>query len=132
MAPALPVSPVYRVLAGQPDGAVMEFPFFTRQLDLNARYVLMSTAHWKPIVNGFGAFWPADIQQLASATQSFPSDDALARVRAWGVRYVVLHTALYERYGLAEPADLIRRADSLSGMTLVASDRNMRLYQLLP
>jgi hypothetical protein len=132
MSPALPVSPVYRVLAEQPPGAVIEFPFFSRQIDLNARYVLMSTAHWKPIVNGFGAFWPADIQQLANDTRSFPSDEVLARVRAWGVRYVILHPALYERYGLGDPADLIRRADSLPGMTLVASDQNMRLYQLSP
>jgi hypothetical protein len=132
MTPALPVSAVYRVLAEQPRGAVMEFPFFSRQLDLNARYVLMSTAHWQPIVNGFGAFWPADIQQLASETQSFPSPDALARVRAWGVRYVIVHTALFARYGLAEPSDVIRRAEALPGLTLIASDQNMRLYQVNP
>jgi hypothetical protein len=132
MTPALPVSPVYRVLAEQPHGALIEFPFFSRQIDLNARYVLMSTAHWKPLVNGFGAFWPGDVQQLANDTRSFPSDEALMRVRAWGVRYVIVHLALYERYGLGEPAELIRRADALPGMTLVASDQNMRLYQLSP
>jgi hypothetical protein len=132
MTPALLVSPVYRVLAEQPRGAVMEFPFFSRQLDRNARYVLMSTAHWQPIVNGFGAFWPADIQELASETQSFPSPDALARVRAWGVRYVIVHTALFARYGLAEPSDLIRRAEALPGVTLIANDQNMRLYRVNP
>ncbi len=131
MSPALPVSPVYHVLAEQPAGAVMEFPFFARQLDLHARYVLMSTSHWKPIVNGFGAFWPADVQALANDSRSFPSPETLARVRQWGVRYVVIHPASYERYGLGDPADVVRRAESLQpGLTLIASDQNARLYRV--
>jgi hypothetical protein len=131
MTPALPVSAVYHALRDQPAGAVMEFPFFARQLDLHARYVLMSTAHWKPIVNGFGAFWPADVQALASDTRGFPSPETLSRVRQWGVRYVVIHLPSYERHGLGDPADIVRRADSLHpALTLIASDQNLRLYRV--
>ena len=129
--PALPVSPVYRVLAKEARGPVVEFPMFPRRQELNATYVLMSTAHWQPLVNGYGAFWPADLQNLAAATASFPSPESLELLRKWGVRYVVVHPGLYERHGLASAADVIARLDALQRqLTYLASDQAARLYQL--
>jgi hypothetical protein len=129
--PALPVSPVYRVLAKEARGPVVEFPMFPRRLELNATYVLMSTAHWQPLVNGYGAFWPADLQQLAADTAGFPSADSLERLRSWGVRYIVVHPSLYERHGLASAQDIVHRLDALqSQLTFLASDQRVRLYQL--
>jgi hypothetical protein len=131
MTPALSVSPVYRVLAQQPPGAAIEFPFFPRQLERNSEYVLMSTVHWHPIVNGYGAFWPVDIQQLANDTRDFPSRPAFDRVRAWGVRYVVVHTTTYERRGFGTAADTIAKLDALGPeLTLIASDQHVRLYRV--
>jgi hypothetical protein len=130
MSPALPVGHVYRTLARQPAGPVIEFPMFPRQLEMNSRYVFLSTTHWLPIVNGYGAFWPRDIQQLARDTQSFPSAAALEHVRGWGVRYVVVHPRAYEQFGLA-PGAVVAGLDSLhDSMTLIASDGDARLYQL--
>jgi len=129
--PALPVSPVYRVLAKETRGPAVEFPMFPRRLELNAYYVLMSTAHWQPLINGYGAFWPADLQQLAVETSSFPSLESLEFLRKWGVRYVLVHPALYERHGLASAQDVISRLDALQAhLTFVASDQTVRLYQL--
>jgi hypothetical protein len=129
--PRLPESPVYRRLAEQPRGPVIEFPMFPRQLEQNARYVLMSTAHWQPLVNGYGAFWPEDIQRLASDTRAFPSEETFRTVRDWGVRYVVVHPELYERHGLATKAVLLPALDALEPhMKLLASDRHVRLYEV--
>ena len=129
--PALAVSPVYRTLAAQPRGPVVEFPMAPRQLEINARYVLMSTAHWQPIVNGYGAFWPADIQQFARETDTFPSDAALEVVRNRGIRYVVVHAKLYERYGMASEAEMTTRLAALEPrIALIASDQNVRLYEV--
>jgi hypothetical protein len=129
--PALPVSPVYRVLAKEARGPVVEFPMFPRRLELNATYVLMSTAHWQPLVNGYGAFWPADLQQLAADTAGFPSADSLERLRRWGIRYIVVHPSLYERHGLASAQDVVNRLDALQPqLTFLASDQQARLYQL--
>jgi hypothetical protein len=128
---AMPVSYVYTALANQPHGPVVEFPMFPRRLELNAFYVLMSTAHWQPLVNGYGAFWPADIQQFAIDTSSFPSGPALERIRTWGVRYVVVHPRRYERYGVATEAEVLAGLDTLqSHLTLVAAEPNVRLYQV--
>jgi hypothetical protein len=91
----------------------------------------MSTVHWQQIVNGTGAFWPADIQRLANDTREFPSPSTLDVIRAWGVRYVVVHPASYERFGYATAADVVARLDALApGLTLVASDQNVRLYRV--
>jgi hypothetical protein len=128
---ALPVSNVYRVLAGEPRGPVAEFPMFPRRLELNATYVLMSTTHWQPLVNGYGAFWPADLQWFAAESAGFPSVESLELLRKWGVRYVVVHPVVYERHGLATAKDVIARLDALQAhLTFVASDRSVRLYQL--
>jgi hypothetical protein len=129
--PALAISPVYRTLAAQARGPVVEFPMAPRQLEINARYVLMSTAHWQPIVNGYGAFWPADIQQFARETETFPSAEALAVVRNRGIRYVVVHAKLYDRYGLGSEAEVTTRLAALEpGISLIASDQNIRLYEV--
>jgi hypothetical protein len=129
--PALPIGPVYHMLADQPRGPVVEFPMFPRSPEQNARYVLMSTAHWQPLVNGYGAFWPADIQSFAADTKGFPSGGAFDVVRRWGVRYVVVHPTLYERHGLATASDVIGRLDALNAqLTFIASDQQSRLYQV--
>ena len=133
MSPALAVSPVYRTLAEQPRGPVVEFPLFPRQLALNAQYVLTSAAHWQRLVNGYGAFWPADLLQLAADTEDFPSTSALERIRDSGVRYVVVHPRLYERYGYAKESAVVSALAGLAPqLTLVAFDDNVRLYQLNP
>jgi hypothetical protein len=104
---------------------------FPRQLERNARYVLMSTAHWQPLVNGFGAFWPADIQQLANDTRDFPSEAALERIRAWGVRYVIVHPRVYAQQGLSTEDEVLAALDALGAwLTPIAFDRDSRLYLL--
>lgn len=129
--PALPVSPVYRALAAQPRGAVVEFPMAPRQLEINARYVLMSTAHWQPMVNGYGAFWPADIQEFARETETFPSAAALAAVRNRGIRYVIVHPRQYDRYGLGTEAEVLTRLEALEPeIVAISSDQNLRLYEV--
>ena len=129
--PALAVSPVYHLLAAQPRGPVAEFPMFPGRLELNARYVLMSTAHWQPLVNGYGAFWPADIQRLAAESSGFPSAEALEVLRQWGVRYVVVHPRQYARHEFALAEDVIARAEALHPkLSLVAADQNVRLYRV--
>jgi hypothetical protein len=129
--PARGVSAVYRTLAVQPAGPVMEFPMFPGRLENNAQYVLTSAAHWQPLVNGYGAFWPADIQRLANETEAFPSEETLAIVRAWGVRYVVVHVRMYERYGLSSEAALLTALAGLEArMKLLSSDKDIRLYEI--
>ena len=56
--------PVYRWLGGVSlPGAVIEWPFAT---DAEVEYEFRSTAHWKPLVNGYSGFAPPHYQELAA------------------------------------------------------------------
>ena len=95
--PAKPFSPVYAVLSTLPRGAVAEFPYWYERYDFprHAYYMLNSTAHWQPLINGYSDHIPADFRRSVLALSSFPSResfDILARARA---RYVVFHLDMY-------------------------------------
>ena len=96
--PATSLSPVYDRLAGLPDGVVAEMPFWWNPIDVprNADYMLGSTRHWKPLLNGYSGFTPASYRRRADTLWYFPFRAASFDVlRDAGVRYVVLHLGEY-------------------------------------
>ena len=58
----LPVPAIYAALDGLPEGAVISLPDYSTGPEwyLAADYLLFSTAHWRPIVNGFGRAAPPE------------------------------------------------------------------------
>lgn len=95
---AKPVPNVYRALARAPHGAVAEFPFFLRPVNLNrhAHYMLFSTYHWKPLVNGYSDFYPADYLGMLGELTMFPSaPESFDHLRARDTKYVIMHLHWY-------------------------------------
>lgn len=92
-----PVAPAYRVLATLPRGAVAEFPFYYRPIDFHrhCRYMLNSTVHWQPLINGYSDHIPIDFRRMVDPLSGFPSREAFAILKARGARYVVLHLNYY-------------------------------------
>ena len=92
-----PLSPVYRVLAGLPRGAVAEFPYWYERSDFprHAYYMLNSTAHWQPLVNGYSDHIPADFRKTVVALSSFPSRESFGILARADTRYVVFHLDMY-------------------------------------
>jgi hypothetical protein len=73
-------------------GAVVILPMYAPpRAHLEARRLLGSTAHWRPLVNGYSSHFPRGHRETVETLNAFPADAALARLRALGVRYVVLH-----------------------------------------
>ncbi len=93
MVKPIPPPPAYtRTLAALPDGAVLELPWETEEGAGLQLY--WSTAHWKPLISGYGGFTiPANFQ-LAAMARNFPTGFAARVLRCAGVRYVVIHGAL--------------------------------------
>jgi hypothetical protein len=60
----------------------------------NRRYALWSTAGFPKIVNGRASFQPALTTAIANDVAGFPDRRSVARLRALGVRTVVLHPSL--------------------------------------
>jgi hypothetical protein len=94
--------PVYRWLAGQPGRPpVVQLPMLdVYGLERRPRYhesvyMVYSTLHWKPLVNGYAGIEPARYVRLRELARGFPSRELLDALREIGVRYVVLHRGGY-------------------------------------
>ena len=92
--PAGQTSPVYTTLASLPDGVVVEMPFWWRAMDVprNANYMLASTSHWKPLLNGYSGFTPASYRQRADILWYFPFRAAsrdVARTKTEVMAYLI-------------------------------------------
>lgn len=96
-------SPIYARVAAAPLGTVLaEFPFYgPAEIYRNAEYVLASTAHWKPLVNGYSGFTPVAFAGRAERLRGFPDAASLAELRALGVTHVTVHLARYRAPRLA-------------------------------
>jgi hypothetical protein len=88
--------PVYRYLAGLPeDTVILEMPF--GQAGYELRYMLYSTLHWRPIVNGYSGGLPGQYYQL-TLDLGHPVSNwhrAWEALRKSTARVVVVHEGAY-------------------------------------
>ena len=108
-----PFSPVYRLLATLPKGAVAEFPYWYERHDFprHAYYMLNSTVHWQPLVNGYSDHIPADFRKSVLPLSSFPSRESFGILAKAETRYVVFHLDMYNE---ALKRRLFERLDTYS------------------
>jgi Dolichyl-phosphate-mannose-protein mannosyltransferase len=127
------VPAVYRVLARMPRGALAEFPFYDRRIDfhIHSRYMLFSTAHWQPLVNGYSDHIPADFRTLATTLASFPSRASFDALRERHARYISIHRGR-QGYGAAGTAEIERRLQPyLQNLRPVADDGDIAIYEIV-
>ena len=120
---------LYRLLADEPGPVVLaEQPFFPRSgIFQNSRYVLASTAHWRPLMNGYSGYTPASYQRYADAFWYFPEDWAIEAMKDAGVTHVMVHVAAFHKDHMAVVPVIEKRAD----FELMAVGRkDLRLYRL--
>ncbi|MDQ3070697.1 MAG: hypothetical protein M3R55_13330 [Acidobacteriota bacterium] len=131
---ALPVPTVYRALARAPRGAVAEFPFFYRTLDFNrhANYMLMSTYHWQPLINGYSDHYPKPFLDMLDIVKDFPTDPrAFGHLRDHGAKYVVMHLDWYERTRRPQIEEGLAHYVAQGVLQFVDRDGDIALYQIL-
>src|SRR5262249_2256794 len=86
---------VYDLLARQAVGAIVELPLAPPvDFFLNAPYMLASTRHWRPMLNGYSGFRPGSYDEMFFAIQTFPSVKSLLELKARGVTDIVVHTGM--------------------------------------
>jgi hypothetical protein len=106
---------LYRALATQPRGLVIEFP--VSQTDSlpgdDPQYAYMSTFHWFPLANGYSGFYPPSYLVELDRLRGFPGDRALRQLSADGVRYVIIHQGGYSE------TDLTRIRTQLAAIGMV-------------
>jgi hypothetical protein len=88
---------IYRYLRSLPETTVIaELPFV--DLAYNTRYLLFSTYHWHPLVNGFTSFFPAAyierVRWLVNPVRT--PEEAWRALRSGGTTHVVVHAAAWD------------------------------------
>jgi hypothetical protein len=84
---------IYSLLADEPGPVVLvEAPFYPPQAVFeNAGYVLASTAHWRPLMNGYSGYVPGSYRTYAASFWFFPEDFAIQEMRKAGVTHIMVH-----------------------------------------
>jgi hypothetical protein len=128
--PAPPLPKPYAMLAQLPPGPVAEFPFYGERaaFHLHTRYMLFSTSHWFPLVNGYSDHIPADFREAAVVLDGFPSDQAFNALKRRRVRYIGIHWDLFGSRREEIQQRLQRYAPHLRPL---ASDDVMTLYEVV-
>jgi hypothetical protein len=128
-APALP--PAVARLATLPRAPVVEFPYFSAPADRSrhTEYMLLSTFHWQPLVNGYSDHMPADAARDMLALATFPGTEAWRVLRRLEVRYVLVHWRSYSRVQLEALVPLIE--EQASRLRLMAGGPEVSLYEIV-
>jgi hypothetical protein len=126
-----PVEPVYRTLAALPRGPIIEMPFYYPEVGLfqHATYMLKSTAHWFPMVNGYSDYIPDDFMANVHTLAPFPSRDAFKILEPNHVRYAVFHMYGYNSQNRADVLGRLKEFERYLRPLYV--DDTLRLYEIV-
>jgi hypothetical protein len=124
-----PIAPAYRVLAHLPRGGLLELPVYSRRFAfMRARYMLASTAHWQPLVNGYSDYVPRDFEAIEGELGTFPSAESFALAERDQIRYAIFHVKEYK--GAQLPALLNRLQTFAPYLQRLYADDQMTLYRI--
>jgi hypothetical protein len=108
------ISPMDGALAKMEPGPVAAFPIPDPRDTIAAAsrhslYMLHSTIHFLPLVNGYSGFTPERHDRLFRELASFPSENGLSELERISVRYVVFHRSGYDEAGWTELLERVER-----------------------
>jgi hypothetical protein len=123
------VPAAYDALADEPGAVVAEAPFpMPQQWFLNAPYMVYSTRHWHPMLNGYSGFRPPSYERSYEAMRGFPSDESLLRLFDLGVTHVVVHQRAMNN---GQPDDRYDPYEHVASLRLLKRDEDVLVYKLL-
>jgi hypothetical protein len=129
-APSLPEA--YRTLARLPKAPTIELPYWATSIEFHrhAEYMLASTAHWQPLVNGYSDHIPQDFRDNAPILATFPSRESFAILEPLRARYALFHVDLMPP---TVREDLVRRldVDYVNYLRPLSKDGNVWLYEIV-
>ena len=90
---------IYSIVAREPGPVVLvEVPFYpVESIFGNSTYVLNSTAHFRPLMNGYSGYVPASYRRHAQEFVHFPEERAIHAMRRAGASHVMVHPARFQR-----------------------------------
>ncbi len=102
---------IYSILAKEPGRVLLvEVPFWPPQIAFEqAEYVLNSTAHWRPMLNGYSGYLPQSYRKNSQTFWFFPQEHAIQAMRQAGATHVIIHPQ-----GFGHEADAMWKAVAAS------------------
>ena len=64
----------------------------------DAQYEYWSSTHWKPLINGYSGYTPAQYVETMSEMLTFPDDRSIGRLQLLKVRYIVVHQNFFKLF----------------------------------
>lgn len=120
------IAPIYDRVPREPGTVIVEMPFYgPRSAQFHANYMLNSTRHWQPIVNGYSGFQPRSFYHHAEALQEFPGDRSIAMLREIGVTHVFVHRSHLR-------AERLEQLKLRTELVLMDAFGETELYRLAP
>jgi hypothetical protein len=125
-----PPDQAYRLLATLPRGALVEMPFFYRRSDFprHAEYMLNSTYHWQPLINGYSDHIPIDFREIAVPVSSFPSAESFRLLHQRRARYVAFHWRLFDQRSMRLTRERLESYKAY--LTPLSQTPNVWLYEI--
>ncbi len=122
------VPAVYDVLEQEPGAVVVELPFpLPQQWFLNTSYMVNSTRHWRPLLNGYSGFRPPSYYRAYEMTRGFPSDASLIGLHELGVTHIVVHQ---KELNFGAPNARYDPFAGVRSLQLLARDGDILIYRL--
>ena len=126
LSPFTGIPRIYDRLRGERDALVVELPFYTTSAGFaQARYMLNSTRHWQPMLNGYSGYRPPSYYENADALAAFPSAPSISWLQQRGVTHVFVQMGAYDD-------EMSSRLAAVPALSEVASDRGITLFVLAP
>jgi hypothetical protein len=121
------VPAVYDTLAQDRSAVIVEAPFpMPQQWFLNSRYMVNSTRHWRPMLNGYSSYRPPSYYESYEIMQAFPADASLIALHHLGITHVVVHVKDMPRIDPARYDPY----DNVPSLQLVTRDDDVLIYRL--
>jgi hypothetical protein len=124
--PFTAIPEIYRLIRSDEHAVVADLPFPPPDaIFRNAPYMLGSTLHFKPLLNGYSGFIPPSYVAHYTQLASFPGVESIQALRALGVTHVFVHL---DRLS----AEAVVNVARLPGLQQIAVEGPIVLYRVMP
>jgi hypothetical protein len=118
------VPKIFEALNTPDRDVVVIFPFYPQgTIFMNARYMLVSTAFWKPMLNGYSGYMPMSYIEHTQNLDNFPDERSLQYLKRQRVTRVLVDSRNMPGSSLARLADF-------PDLSLITTDGNLKIFEL--
>jgi len=120
----------YSVVRNLRKAPMAEFPFYGGRSawHLHTQYMLFSTTHWLPMMNGYSDHTPQQFRQDALVLDGFPSHDSFAVLQKARIRYIAIH---WDMFGPRAEEIRTRLQPFSEHLRPLATDERMSVFEIV-